>query len=95
MGGLGGRSGNNRDTGITVGVQRSGIFGLRSIEREIHEPPYPEPRGDLALVAGTTITIEPGIYLPGRFGVRLEDTVVVTEEGGVPVDPDPPMGMEQ
>lgn len=61
---------------------------------EIHEPPYPEPRGDLTLVEGAVVTIEPGIYLPGRFGVRLEDTVVVTEEGGVPIDPDPPMELE-
>lgn len=61
---------------------------------EIHEPPYPEPRGDLVLREGTTVTIEPGIYLRGRFGVRLEDTVVVTEEGGVPVDAAPEMGME-
>lgn len=61
---------------------------------EIHEPPYPEPRGDLTLAAGSVVTIEPGIYLPGRFGVRLEDTVVVTGDGGVPVDPDPPMAVE-
>lgn len=59
---------------------------------EIHEPPYPEPISDATLRPGATITIEPGIYLPGRFGVRLEDTVFITEDGCEPIDPDPPMG---
>lgn len=60
---------------------------------EVHERPFPEPVGDFPLRAGMTITIEPGIYLPGRFGVRLEDTVVITEEGCEPIYADPPMAM--
>ncbi|MDJ0464180.1 aminopeptidase P family protein [Streptomyces sp. H27-C3] len=47
-----------------------------------HEPPY-MIEGELrALVPGMCFSIEPGIYLPGRFGVRIEDIVTVTETGG-------------
>ena len=35
------------------------------------------------LQSGSVITVEPGIYLPGEFGVRIEDTVVVTPEGHI------------
>lgn len=48
---------------------------------EIHEPPYLSGDNDLVLEAGIVVTIEPGIYLPGQFGVRLEDDVVVTKDG--------------
>ncbi|HUQ00372.1 MAG TPA: Xaa-Pro peptidase family protein [Aeromicrobium sp.] len=46
---------------------------------EIHEDPYVGPRTAGKLAAGTTLTMEPGIYLPGRGGVRIEDTVLVGE----------------
>ncbi len=47
-----------------------------------HEPPY-MVEGELQpLVPGMCFSIEPGIYLPGRFGVRIEDIVTVTERGG-------------
>ncbi len=49
--------------------------------REIHETPYIVTGNRVPLVAGNVHSVEPGIYLPGRFGVRLEDIVVV-EEGG-------------
>jgi Xaa-Pro aminopeptidase len=48
---------------------------------EIHEGPRISPAGSGHLAAGMVFTIEPGIYLPGRFGVRIEDIVVVTETG--------------
>ena len=48
---------------------------------EVHEPPYLVEGNDRWLKVGMTFTIEPGIYLPGRGGVRVEDDVVITEGG--------------
>ncbi|GGR13864.1 aminopeptidase P family protein [Streptomyces netropsis] len=47
-----------------------------------HEPPYLVEGEHLPLVPGMCFSIEPGIYLPGRFGVRIEDIVTCTETGG-------------
>jgi Xaa-Pro aminopeptidase len=47
-----------------------------------HEPPYMVEGEDQPLVPGMCFSIEPGIYLAGRFGVRIEDIVTVTEDGG-------------
>lgn len=49
---------------------------------EIHEPPDMSPVNTSPLVPGNVFTIEPGIYLPGRGGVRIEDNIVVTADGG-------------
>jgi Xaa-Pro aminopeptidase len=49
---------------------------------EIHEPPRVGAAQDSRLAAGMVITIEPGIYLPGKFGIRIEDMVHVTRTGG-------------
>ncbi|MGW7072024.1 aminopeptidase P family protein [Streptomyces sp. NPDC054855] len=46
-----------------------------------HEPPYMIEGEELPLVPGMCFSVEPGIYLPGRFGVRIEDIVTVTEDG--------------
>lgn len=48
---------------------------------EIHESPSLNPSSDLIFQQGHIVTIEPGIYLPGEFGVRIEDMAVVTEDG--------------
>jgi Xaa-Pro aminopeptidase len=47
-----------------------------------HEPPYMVEGETRLLEPGMCFSIEPGIYLPGRFGVRIEDIVTVTEDGG-------------
>ncbi|MEI8082212.1 MAG: M24 family metallopeptidase, partial [Actinomycetes bacterium] len=50
---------------------------------EIHEAPLLAARSVGTLAAGVVVTVEPGIYLPGRGGVRIEDTCLVTEYGAV------------
>ncbi|MFE7894008.1 M24 family metallopeptidase [Streptomyces sp. NPDC057412] len=46
-----------------------------------HEPPYMIEGEEQPLVPGMCFSVEPGVYLPGRFGVRIEDIVTVTEDG--------------
>ncbi len=58
-------------------VHRTG----HGIGMEVHEEPYIVNGNDLILEPGMAFSIEPGIYLPGRFGVRIEDIAIVTETG--------------
>jgi Xaa-Pro aminopeptidase len=58
---------------------------------EVHEGPRVSPRSEDVLEPGEVVTIEPGVYLPGELGVRIEDLVVVEEHGcrilsGMPKD---------
>lgn len=55
-------------------------FG-HSLGLDIHESPNANPRNDKPLPAGAVVSAEPGIYLPGRFGVRIEDVIVLREGG--------------
>lgn len=65
-GGFGGRMGHGLGHGVGM---------------DIHEEPVLAPRNKELLVPGNVVTVEPGIYLPGKFGMRLEDFGVVTETG--------------
>jgi Xaa-Pro aminopeptidase len=49
---------------------------------EVHEGPRLSQRSDSTLEAGQVVTVEPGVYVPGAVGVRIEDLVVVTDDGG-------------
>lgn len=70
-----------------------GGYGDRFIHRtghgiglETHEDPYIVAGNDLALEAGMTFSVEPGIYLHGRHGARIEDIVVCTPDGVEPLN---------
>jgi Xaa-Pro aminopeptidase len=67
----------------------AGGFGEHFIHRlghgiglEVHEEPYVVSGNQATAVAGNTFSCEPGIYLEGRYGVRIEDAMVCTPEGG-------------
>jgi Xaa-Pro aminopeptidase len=51
------------------------------IGRDVHEDPYLVDGNKAPLEAGNAFSVEPGVYLPGRFGARLEDIVVATQDG--------------
>ena len=55
-------------------------FG-HSLGLEIHEAPNASPTEDTPLPAGAVVSAEPGIYLPGRFGVRIEDVLIIKADG--------------
>jgi Xaa-Pro dipeptidase len=54
---------------------------------DVHEPPYMVGHDKTVLEPGMTFTSEPGIYLPGRFGVRIEDDILVTAQGAESLSP--------
>lgn len=52
-----------------------------SLGLEIHEAPNPSAGNENPMPAGAVCSAEPGIYLPGKFGVRIEDVTIITEDG--------------
>jgi Xaa-Pro dipeptidase len=66
-------------------VHRTGHgLGMR-----VHEEPYIMPKSDEVIMEGDVFSIEPGIYLPGRFGVRIENIVTCTSDGHASFNVDP------
>ncbi len=63
-------------------VHRTG----HGIGLSVHEEPYIVAGNDLALTPGMAFSIEPGIYFPGQWGARIEDIVIVTDDGALAVN---------
>ena len=83
----GGITGHNLDAAARDVIAAAGygsFFGHsfgHSVGVEIHENPNATPSNHQPLPAGTVISAEPGIYLPGKLGVRIEDVIILTENG--------------
>ena len=72
----------SRDIIYSAGYEGCFGHGLgHSVGIEIHERPLFNTRCDTVLKAGTVMTVEPGIYIENKYGVRIEDMVYVTENG--------------
>ena len=80
--GVGGRDADSVARAVIDAAGYADHFGHglgHGVGMEIHEAPRMGATSTGKLKPGHVVTVEPGVYLPGRFGVRIEDLVVVTE----------------
>ena len=52
---------------------------------EVHEIPYINSKNESILRTNMVVAVEPGIYIPGKYGVRIEDTLLITRDGSIPL----------
>jgi Xaa-Pro aminopeptidase len=95
-----GASAGDVDEAARSVLRRAGLDGFFShstghgVGLEIHEGPRLAAKQTQTLEAGMVVTIEPGVYLPGSFGLRIEDMVLVSAVGGEVLTPSPKAWIE-